>query len=627
MQDKSYKNKPQSEWTDKDWADDIEEFTASLPPPKYNKQVDFQEQSEHPVKTPIDIKLENINKLENQGTFKNLGYGILDAIQNQGESIANLIPSVNFKPVQRGSGRAYTIGDLVGNVVPLLVGGGLAARGLTTVAKAAEESPSIIGNIAKWLGKDQYLSKMTKNALGNAAYAGATQGLTNEPNESGENARLRNALLWGGGSAVLDSIMPALRTGASGINKYLSADANAKSLMKMIEGGENLTDLPKKFIGNIKDVFENKKAIASNKFNDFFNRFEENNPNSYLKRNIKKEDDMFPYFSDQKKADYVANLIKSSLNDNEISKTSSSFFKKLSPDDIFTDELKKAHTDFLKDPTLRNAHFLSSKLGTQRRILKNYADPKYGETINRINTVKSDLDKKIDDFFKSDEKKLPYHEEYKDIKDYYRENVAPFFNKKISKYSYGLGKSTNESPEILANKFKAPTEDINKVINYLSEKNPNAIKNLLYMKLGMPSDQAYARGLINKMNYIENKGFGDYLNNSPEIKERIQDLENTKNNRSVLFKLLSMAAGPTLAHKIGVGGDIASDIASAGFGLAASSPLEKSVSELGSDLKKMAKSTGRNKPNISNNLGSLKDILKASFKSSVLPKNQQPYKD
>lgn len=659
----------------KDQLREILEYTNNLQPPTYannnvpnqnytsnnlndaaanvTREIDLQKKADDLYKAQhpdaLQRKLNQYNSLESQGSLKNFGYGLLDSVENAGLSIGNLFPWNHYNAVQRGAGGSYSVGNFLGNIIPMLTAGGLAKKGIELTAK---EGIPAISKGAEYILKNKVPSALS-NAAGSAIYGGATQSLgdpedpSNTKYKSGIERRLHDAEMWGLGSLAIDSALPAYKL----LDEKFNAGTKAKNLLKTLagttlEGTQNtLGSLPISFIKFIRDVHDTNNAKASVSYDDLFDRFKNRFPNDRINTDAFKSSNDIAQNSSKAGQENNSNFLLDRLIgvlSGKIGEGKDNIMTELG---LRSDDFRKAYKDFRADKSFENAHWLSSQLGKEAATLRAIGDPGNKYKIKTIEEAKGRLQQDIESFFKNDSRKTPYKEEYNEIKDYFRDNVAPFYHKKLSKYTFGI--KQNERPEILANAFSAPD---NKMLNAIhamasyskldsaipySKEIMSPLRNILFMKLGMKPEEADAEQLISKYNNLEKQGFSHYYLNDRNVNNEFGKIIKTQNNKDLGSRLATGALAASLLGGIGANPTLTGEISAGLGGLFAGPYLRDAVSATGRAFGNVMKPVSErlNKlptVNAIKELSKLKgtptsgEVARAAIKALMLPTNKLP---
>ena len=218
------------------------------------------------IKPPTPQEVQNnstsnmLNKISSSAL--NFAAGTADAFDNLFIDTANLVPGINIPRRNSGSGTAYDVGNVIGNIGGFF-GGGEAAEAL----RAGVETIPYVGKGAEYLGREGLGA--IKRALGAAGY-----GAIETPENRGKGA------LEGVVSSGLTEI-PGVALRAVSPKKYMNAmyEKISESLGKAKEQSRELYGSLMRDAGDIpvrvnddslkKEVFFNKKNLKQ-----LFNEFE-----------------------------------------------------------------------------------------------------------------------------------------------------------------------------------------------------------------------------------------------------------------------------------------------------------------------------------------------------------------
>lgn len=459
-----------------------------------------------------------------------LGAG--DALRNMISSGANMLPGVNISPVKTGTGTAYNVGNIAGNIGGFLGGG----EALDTARMLSEGAP-VVGQLASALGGGG-LSGVSRRALGSAAY-GAT---TNEQN------RVQNAGLGAGLSVAADFIPFGAGKLAEAAN-YFSPQKYSDQIIQGLSGGQNMSDATKSVLSAVKNAYDTNVENARALYRPVFDSV----PSGSIYSTIKPADSQY------------LNL----------------------PEDItsnYTNAIQKLHDKFVSDPTFQNAHNLQSQIGTRLREVEStpFPPPATRNEIDALNEAQNALiDRDANGNITGDmgnflnQVSPDIANQYKNAADNFFENVVPYRNsKKISPIA--SGRLTNVQPSSLSKIFSSPDANVEKVMSDLPE---GTIDKVLYTKLGQTTPAINPITLLRQSNRLNEQGLGDYI--SPTLSQQLGSLQNRINWRTRLQSLAGgLAAASTGSAGAGLGGALGAGVA----GASVASPLMNYLSRrLGTD--------------------------------------------
>lgn len=220
------------------------------------------------------------------------------------------------------------------------------------------------------------------------------------------------------------------------------------------------------------------------------------------------------------------------------------------PEGISSDT-KLLEQEFVKNPTIQNAHRLQSAIGGEiRSIASEKPSLSKFERLEQANASRNKLLSRIDE--RLGELDTDAQKKYNVATNFHRENLVPFSsNKKLYQVSSGQ-KGTTEG---IHNIFKYPAGQINKqtgeeevgpiqkILNHLDEDTKG---NILYSKVGGHETANTPQKLLSSLR--NSKGYSTYY--TPKLNKMIDDLEKSinheasfKNAASLLGGFLGEAAG------------------------------------------------------------------------------------
>lgn len=265
--------------------------------------------------------------------------------------------------------------------------------------------------------------------------------------------------------------------------------------------------------------------------------------------------------------------------------------------------IKKAHNNFVKNPSLDNAHILQSELGYGYRDLKK-SDDKGNlsiidkKTMHNYKDVRDLLNGDIHSFLNtiSDDASSKYSDASKNWFD----NVVPYIgDNKISKISKGAVKN----PSNVTNIFSHPEDDVLHVVNDGGDDLKNKI---IYSDfLNIPGTFTPEK-LLNRYNDLDRRGLSSYI--TQDLADSMEKLDSSIKARNIAQLGSGSIGGAILGSKFGVAGAGAGGVE----GAILTKPLMASLSKLTSSSKAMssiAKATKNMSPIA---VDSLKKLLIAS---------------
>lgn len=424
-----------------------------------------------------------------------LGAG--DALRNTISSGLNMIPGVNISPVQSGQGGAYTIGNIAGNLAGFAGGGEV-----LDTARAASEALPYIGKLAEMLGGNTLAPTMARQGLGTAAYGAITN--TEDRTDNG---------IYGG---LLGSAAASLPFGMGKVVQglqYLQPQKYAKQILDNLSGGQTLGDATQSVLATIKNSYQQQKENAGELYDSVRNNIPSGSIYAPLKGPLG---------------------IPSNLSFSDLEGAYPSISKGVT--DSYTSALKDMHNDFINNPTFQNAHALQSELGTVSRQLQS-GRMQMSNTLDArsLNNARNALKTDMNSFLQRENPALA--DQYQQAAQNFQENVVPYrTDPKL--YSIATGETTNVAPSALGTIFKAPDEDMQKVINDLPS---GTMDKVLYAQLGKDTPANNPFAFARAYGRLNEQGLGDYI--SPELRQNLESLQNRIKYRS----LAQSASGAMLA--------------------------------------------------------------------------------
>lgn len=386
--------------------------------------------------------------------------------------------AVSTAPVKIGK----TLGDILGFLGASAVGGaGAAALPETAIAKVLRAAP---GRIA-----------------GTALYGQAV---------SPERARGAET-----GAALQTAVeaIPYVGKGIGAVSKYVRPQTLTNDIMSSLSKGQTLEENGKNFATNLKNSFNRKIEASNDLYNPIFDRVGNNSV----------------YYSRVKSPEFYKNMFdpvtRDPLDEGIL--------------DDYLPDLKKLHSDFIKNPTFQNAHDLQSQLGFEIRRLQRMPSRSMADTrvMQNYTKAKDNLKGDMDHFLEYKEPGRGLADQYEDATNYYRNEVVPYLsNSNIAKIA--RGKITN--PKNITTIFKNPDEDVLKVVEDLGDNGKNQI---LYNELGKVSNMTPEK-LISETNKLDKKGLSGYL--TPDLQGNIDQIASRIKAKEVSQRLAGAASAAAL---------------------------------------------------------------------------------
>lgn len=242
----------------------------------------------------------------------------------------------------------------------------------------------------------------------------------------------------------------------------------------------------------------------------------------------------------------------------------------------FSGDLEDEYQNFVKDPTVRNAHDFQSELGfTIRRLQNQGASGKLSihdqKILSEYQKAHRDVREEIHDSLRQAEKEHgeEYLNPYVEANKYHFENVVPYkINSNISKMAHG----TIKNPRNIPNTFKNPEDHIQKIVEDLGDDFKNKI---LYSHMGKFRNNLDAEKLIKEYERLDEKGLSDYI--TDEIENRFTSLQKKHTRKNIARNAAGLVGGGVLGNALGI--PMAKEIGAVG-GFLAAPAIEKLISTL-----------------------------------------------
>lgn len=503
------------------------DFIADTQQP--SKNIDFiPDENQSSSSSPYAYGNTFLSNLENSPLVNGvLGAG--DALRNTMAAGANLLPGVNIPSVQTGDGLAYKLGNVAGNI-GAFVGGGelldgarLGATGIPMVGKLA----SALSDTGAASGPSSWLPGVARRALGTAAYSGITD----------QNNRAIGAGEGIGESLAADALPFGLGMAAKG-SQYFMPGQYVKSILQSLGSGQSLEDATKSVIGSVKNAYDNQLGVSNVNYSPVLNSVRDRNIYNPVK-------DPSVFGTPVKEGQYQ-NISPSVLSN-------------------YDSDLSDLHNQFIQNPTFGNAHQLQSQLATNIRSLKggNIApDIATQNAISYLQKARGALQNDMSSFLNQESPHLS--EMYSNAANNFYQNAAPYrANPKI--YGMATGDITNLQPSTLGNVFKAPDENLNKIIGDLP---PETINNLLYTKMGQRVPKMNPDAFMRNYDALDQSGLNSYI--TPQLQDQISSLKQRMAAKNALQFGTSAALGAALS---GGHGGLAGTVGMGSLGAAVGRPI------------------------------------------------------
>lgn len=514
-----------------------------------------------------------------------LGAG--DALRNTvatgGNAIANLLGGyapqlATANTTNNSSPIAQGLGNITGNVLGFMGGGEIA-----DTARFGAEALPYVGKLAQMLGGSSMGSTMARQGLGSGLYGALAT----------DQDRSDNAIKGGVLGATAASVPFGVGKIEQGLN-YLQPQKYAKQILDNLSGGQSLGDATQSVLATVKNAYKQQQENASELYNGVRSNIPSGSIYAPVKRTLAGTPDVSPtnvslvsrsysplpgqtnegldptifgnVFSHTEDAGKnISSSLYSSGKQNPASFLSGSYPSL--PENItdnYTSSLKDMHNDFINNPTFQNAHALQSELGAVSRQLQSGRMAPTIDTLNSANSLsnaRNSLKSDMDTYLRAQNPELA--DQYQKAAENFQENVVPYrSNPKL--YSIATGDTTNITPSALSTIFKAPDEDMQKVINDLPS---GTMDKVLYTQLGKdtPSNNPFA--FARAYGRLNEQGLGQYI--SPELQQNLESLQNRIKYRS----LAQSAAGGLTAAAHGASHGAGGAVGLGMMGAALGSPI------------------------------------------------------
>lgn len=432
------------------------------------------------------------------------GDALRNTVASGGNAISNILGGYAPQlPVVTNTNNSSPVGQWLGNSAGNVAGFALGGDILDTARYGMEAAP-YIGKLAQMLGGLSMGASMARQGLGTGLYGALA---TNQ--DRGDNAVIGAGL--GAGSAALPFGMGKVAQSLS----YLQPIKYAKQILDKLSGGQSLGDATQSVLASVKNAYKQQQDDAS----ELYNGVRDNIPSGSIYAPLKGP------------LGIPSNLSFSNLEGSYPSISNS-------VTDNYTSALKDMHNDFVNNPTFQNAHALQSELGTVSRQLQGGRMAPTLDTLNTANSLsnaRNALKSDMDTYLRAKNPALA--DQYQKAAQNFQENVVPY-RSDPKLYSIATGDTTNVTPSALSNIFKAPNEDMQKVINDLPS---GTMDKVLYTQLGKDTPANNPFAFSRAYGRLNEQGLGDYI--SPELRQNLDSLQNRIKYRS----LSQSAAGGLLA--------------------------------------------------------------------------------
>jgi len=410
--------------------------------------------------------------------------GMGDKLSNLMRSGANFV-GANLPYVKTGEGTAYEIGKLAGDIAGFLGGGEIAGA-----ARLGAEGLPYIGKAAQALGGESFLPRMSRRALGSAAF-----GALEDP----EN-RLSSAATFGGISGILDASLGGLgklrpsklfrgtlspeelqrnlditrgtSTSLGDVIQSPSLKYNYENILAKIPGA-GATNKMQETAVQVKDKGKELLAriLGENEPENVKKTLNESLKKSYREAKEQKRD-LY------KKTEDIADQMGLTVGRSNLSSTSSNILQEIEKSPELKRQLPSSIMEdlqFYKNPenfnNLRRSNILKGNLGTEARKLLKSGDEYHSGIYSQLRDA---LGRDIEESIQS--KGSPeLKSEYDAAQKFYREKIVPFEDKDVVKFV-----RKGADPDLIISSFiKKGSNDRSNLLDKLAHKLPQSQKGLL----------------------------------------------------------------------------------------------------------------------------------------------------
>jgi hypothetical protein len=424
----------------------------------------------------------------------------------QAGNIFNRMTGIPETPMPQGAD-PDSIAGKVGNIAGQTLAYGLGGGALNLGMKGLESAP-LIGKVAQLLGKEA-LGPL-RRTLGATGY-----GALMSPND-----REKGGMEMGAMNAALEMLPGAAKfiakpiaAGAAKLAAPIMPARYAESMLKGLGYGDSLEGNAKALANMVKQSAEKRSKEGMELYNPVFDKFGNTSVES---KNLTK--------LDKKVLDNIEHDTK--VND--------------------------LYQDFLEEPTLKNAHWLQSQLGTTIRKLEGQ-DAKGNlsvydrKVMNNFSKLQDSLKKDIGDHLEGINPEVS--RSYTNASKNWLENVVPYIeNTSIAK----MAKGALTNPKEVANIFRHPEPSVMKVVEDLGKEGRDRI---LFSNLGKYETP---KGLVNAISKLDEKGLESYTDKA--LQGQLDQLKSKINRKSIATKtMMTLGLGSLIGlgaetHKIITGG-------------------------------------------------------------------------
>lgn len=317
---------------------------------------------------------------------------------------------------------------------------------------------------------------------------------------------------------AIQTAMDLATRGVPGAMKYLNADKHLEGMLQNLSKGKNVEENAKSFAENVKNKFNEVSDQASQMYAPVFDKYGKSK--------------LYPKV-------------------NNLEGYGSTDFKELLKDP----DLRSLHTEFIKNPTLDNAHALQSEIGLVMRDLEKtgqgYADR---NTLKALNRNRDALQADIDVGLRKVNPEMA--NQYLMANENYFRNVVPY--KTADKSIAAMAQGDLKNPEKIHHLFKNPEGDIAKIAQDLG---PEANHQIMYDLLGRGKN-VNPEKILGDFEKAQKEGYGDFI--SPELQNAMSQLSYKHKGRYLAKVGLGAATAASMLPGIGpmiAGGMIAGKLA------------------------------------------------------------------
>lgn len=228
--------------------------------------------------------------------------------------------------------------------------------------------------------------------------------------------------------------------------------------------------------------------------------------------------------------------------------------------------LEKLHNEYLQNPTFNNAHRLQSEIGARQRKIPNLNSEDLDKS-EYLGIARQSLKSDIRNSLNKIDPALG--QKYDDATNYWLDNVVPYVsNKAIHK----MAKGEIENPRNIANIFKSPEKDVQKVVSDLGNDGSNRI---LYSVLGKQTASKSPENMENAYKRLDEIGMSPYV--SDAVHQKMSMMSDHLKKRNAVESIAGALMGAAIPHAIA--GSPLLDIVGGGAGLMFGKSIVDSLSK------------------------------------------------